>query len=108
MNAPTESAPSHPKNADELIADISKLMAEAEEMLSESTSHHAEEHLELYRESNKPAGPKLLARYANAKSSLAMVARNTGEMIRTYPFESAAVALGLGVLVGACLNRKQS
>jgi ElaB/YqjD/DUF883 family membrane-anchored ribosome-binding protein len=106
MQPSTEISPAHQKNADELISDISKLMAEAEEMLSESTSHYAEPHLELYRERHPSPEKQVMARYAAAKAKIAEVAQDTDKIIRTYPYESAAIALGLGLLMGACLTRR--
>ena len=91
-----------PKDADALIANISKLMAEAEEMLSESTSQHAEEKVELLRARYEDAENRLAARYAAAKGKVVAAARRTDETLRAYPYESVAIALGLGVLLGAC------
>ncbi|MBC7366906.1 MAG: DUF883 family protein [Undibacterium sp.] len=91
-----------PKDADALIANISKLMVEAEEMLSESTSQHAEEKVELLRTRYEDAENRLAARYAAAKGKVAAVARRTDQTIRAYPYEAATVALGLGVLLGVC------
>lgn len=97
-----------PKDADVLIANISKLMAEAEEMLSESTSQHAEENVELLRARYEDAENRLAARYAAAKGKVAAAARRTDETLRAYPYESVAVALGLGVLLGACFFRRRA
>ena len=106
MTPPTETSPAQPKNADALIADISRLMAEAEEMLSESTSQHAEEKVALLRERESEAAQRLAERYAATKAKISAAARRTDEVIRANPYESLAIALGVGVLLGACFCRR--
>ncbi len=107
MTSPTESSPAQPKNADALIADISRLMAEAEEMLSESTSQHAEEKVVLLRAREGEAVKRLAERYAAAKAKVSAAATRTDEIIRANPYESLAIALGVGVLLGACFCRRR-
>lgn len=101
-SAPSSSA----KNVDALISDISKLMAEAEGMLSESSSQ-ADEYPELFRERREALEPGLATRYAAVRARLAEVSRRTDAAIRSYPYEAAAVALGLGVLLGVCARRRR-
>lgn len=107
MISPTASPTDRPKNPDDLIANISQLMAEAEAMLSESTSQHAEEKVELLRARYDSAADRLAARYAAAKQKVAAAGRRADETIRAYPYETAAVVLGLGVLLGMCLSRRR-
>lgn len=104
MNPVLELSPS--KHVDSLIADISKLMAEAEGMLSESTSH-AEVYPELFYAQREVTGPGLATRYASARAKLAEAGRRADGAIRNYPYEAIAVALGFGVLLGACAIRRR-
>jgi ElaB/YqjD/DUF883 family membrane-anchored ribosome-binding protein len=98
-------SPSVPKTkAGELIADIDELMAEAEEMLSESTSHHAEEKVALLRPGWDTPEQGILARVSAAKARLASIARQTEATVRQFPYESLIVALGIGVFLGARLR----
>lgn len=106
MNTPSDSQNVPAKNPDALIANISQLMAEAEEMLSDSTSQHAEEKIALLRSRYEAAESRLAARYAAAKAKVATAARRTDATIRAYPYETAAVTLGLGVLLGMCFSRR--
>lgn len=94
------------EDADELIANISKLMAEAEEMLSESTSHHAEEKIELLRSHRNGNDHGFMEKYVSAKTKISAALRKTDETIRACPYESLAIALGLGVVLGAVLSRR--
>jgi ElaB/YqjD/DUF883 family membrane-anchored ribosome-binding protein len=107
MKSPTNpSSPPSENEAGELIANISRLMAEAEEMLSDSTSQHAEEKIELmrpgfYERSRRPG------RYGVAKARVIEAIRRTDATIRANPYESLLVALGVGLLAGAvCFRRR--
>lgn len=99
-NSPVE------KNAEALISNISQLMLEAEEMLNESTSHHAEEKIALLRSGNGGRDRRLVEKYISAKESVASFARQTDRAIRACPYEAVAVALGVGVIVGVTLGRR--
>lgn len=90
----------------ELVANITKLMAEAEEMLNESTSHHAEEKVALLNGNHEHAEHRLFARYLSAKDKIASFAKSTDATIRACPYESLAIALGIGVLLGNVLSRR--
>ena len=107
MTSLSESQNGPAKNPDDLIANISQLMAEAEAMLSDSTSQHAEEKIELLRSRYEEAESRLAAHYAAAQQKVAAVGRRTDATIRAYPYETAAVALGLGVLLGVCFSRRR-
>jgi ElaB/YqjD/DUF883 family membrane-anchored ribosome-binding protein len=94
--------------AHELISDISQLMAEAEEMLNESTSHHAEEKIALLAARYEPTEKRFMEKYLTTKEKLSTFARRTDDAIRACPYESLAIALGIGVLLGATLRRRGS
>jgi ElaB/YqjD/DUF883 family membrane-anchored ribosome-binding protein len=49
---------------------------------------------------------KLNDYYGTAKEKVVAGARRTDETIRSHPYESLAVALGVGVLVGALIRRR--
>ncbi|MEO6568173.1 MAG: hypothetical protein ABIO94_05375 [Opitutaceae bacterium] len=104
MKSSSDSGPAQQKHAQELISDITQLMAEAEEMLSESTSHHAEEKVALLTAPSDRSPERLVEKYISAKERISAIARRTDRTIRACPYESLAVALGIGVLVGASLR----
>jgi ElaB/YqjD/DUF883 family membrane-anchored ribosome-binding protein len=92
--------PSGAQNVDELIANISQLMAEAEEMLGESPS------MPFSDRARRNAG-RFIVKYDVAKAKLAAVARSTDTAIRRYPYESVTIALGLGIGIGALFVRSR-
>jgi ElaB/YqjD/DUF883 family membrane-anchored ribosome-binding protein len=104
MKSRTHISPVQDQKADELISNITQLMAEAEEMLSESTSHHAEEKVALLRYGQDRATNGFGARYSEVKARLASVARQTDATVREFPYESVLVALGIGLILGTTLG----
>ncbi len=108
MKSSNEIASHQPTNTHELITNISRLMDEAEEMLSESSSQHAEETVALLRERDSDPACPILARSTATKSKIAEAGRRTDKAIRAYPYESAALALGAGLLLGACFSRRSN
>lgn len=106
MDEAAENQP-HPK-VDLLIADITKLMDDAELMLRDSTSQHAEEQIELLRARYDDVRTHLSALCASARQVVAASAQRADRTIRAHPYQSLAIALGLGVLLGAVLTRDRS
>lgn len=90
-----------------LVADITQLMADAEEMLSESTSHHAEEKVALLRSRLARRENRAIARYLDAKDKIARFSKRTDATIRACPYESLALALGLGIVLGGIFFRRE-
>lgn len=106
MNQP-EAIETNPR-ATALIANITQLMDEAEQMLCESTSQHAEPQVELLSK----RCDDLQARVANfcteTGQEIAARIHRTDQAIRSHPYRSLAIALGIGVLLGAMLKGRQS
>ena len=108
MDQPAD-IPLNPK-VDAIIADITQLMNEAEQMLSDSTSHHAEPQIALLRSHHERegVGASFATFCASASSAITDGARRTDRRIRTHPYQSLAVALGAGLLLGMALSRRNS
>jgi ElaB/YqjD/DUF883 family membrane-anchored ribosome-binding protein len=91
-----------------LIANITQLMNEAEQMLCDSTSQHAEEQIEVLRVRYDNLQTHLASFCAFAGRALADRSRRTDRAIRAHPYESLAIALGVGMLVGALFARRNA
>lgn len=91
------------KDAIVLLANISQLMDEAEGMLGESPNASGEATAGRFRERFDTAESRLAVRYAAMKAQLAAAGRRTDAAVRAYPYESLALALGTGLVLGACL-----
>ena len=104
---------------EQLIEHISRLMAEAEAMLAGPHTEQASSKLENIKERLETARDQLGNAYTRAREGLvdaydrarrgvASGAKYTDETIREYPYQSLAVALGVGVLIGALIGRRNS
>ena len=106
MNSNGETQPD-PK-VDVLISNITLLMNEAEEMLSDSTSHHAERQVELLRTRCDNLRVHLAELCASAGRTFSAGAHRADQTIRAHPYEALAITLIAGVLCGAALGRRRN
>jgi ElaB/YqjD/DUF883 family membrane-anchored ribosome-binding protein len=104
---------------EQLIEHISRLMAEAEAMIAGPVAEQSGTKLASIKERLELARQQLTQVYGRARDSLTDVygrartnvvagAKYTDETIRTHPYQSLAVALGVGVLLGALIGRSSN
>lgn len=93
---------------EQLIEHISRLMAEAEAMITGPVSEHAGGKLAEIKERLESARERLTDAYGRARQGVVAGAKYTDETIRTHPYQSLAVALGVGVLIGALIRRSNN
>ena len=104
MDASAE-IPPNPK-VEAIIANISQLMDEAEQMLNDSTGHHAEQELSLLHTQCDTVRARLATCCSSAGRAIADGARQTDRVIRANPYPALAVALGAGLVAGALMSRR--
>ena len=90
---------------EEVAEHIRRLMDEAEAMLVGPVADRATEKFTDLRSRFEELQTKAVAAYGDARKKVIAGARATDETIRTHPYESLAIALGIGVLLGAFLRR---
>jgi ElaB/YqjD/DUF883 family membrane-anchored ribosome-binding protein len=100
-------APAHPASADELMKNIQSLMAEVEALVA-GAGGAAEDGtlLQNLQDRFSDVSERVRSQYRNAQKKVVAGARAADETIRSHPYESLAVALGVGVLLGALLRRR--
>lgn len=100
-DAPTAETP------EQLIEHISRLMGEAEAMLAGPVPAQspASSRLSDIRYRIDDARMRLHGAYTRARNGVVAGARYTDGAIREYPYQSMAVALGAGVLLGWLIGR---
>lgn len=103
MKNHSESAAQSPE---QLLNDLHALVAEAEKMLAGSLSEQADDAVGALRARYDAAQERLGELYAGAKTRLAAGAKCTDEAIRSHPYESIAIAAGVGLLLGVLLGRR--
>jgi ElaB/YqjD/DUF883 family membrane-anchored ribosome-binding protein len=92
---------------EQLIEHISRLMAEAEAMITGPVSEHSAAGPKLadIKERLQDAKERLGDAYGRARRNVIAGAKYTDETIREYPYYSIGIALGVGVLLGALIRR---
>ena len=115
-NHTTSSAMSHHKTAEsstspeELIANIQKLMDEVEDIVNRPASalhNGVGSRLADLQERLSGMTDSVRGAYKTARRNVVAGAHKTDETIRSHPYQSLAVALGVGMLVGALLRGRR-
>jgi ElaB/YqjD/DUF883 family membrane-anchored ribosome-binding protein len=91
---------------EQLIEHISRLMAEAEAMIAGPVAEETSEKIANIKERLQSAKESVADAYTRARKSVVAGARYTDDTIRSYPYQSLGVALGVGVLLGVLIGRK--
>ena len=90
----------------ELLNDLHTLVAEAEKMMGDSISEHTAEAVGALRERFDAAQERFADIYEGAKTRVVAGAKCTDAAIRANPYQSLAIAAGVGLLVGVLLGRR--
>ncbi|MBA4138291.1 MAG: hypothetical protein C0518_13345 [Opitutus sp.] len=93
---------------EELVSNLRSLLSEAEKLVGESAGEYASDKMsELYNRLQS-AQERVQELYGVAREKVAAGAQTTDRTIRSHPYESLAIALGIGVLLGALLRRNSN
>ncbi len=92
---------------EEILSDLRALVTEAEKLIGETASEQTEAVLTSLRERFAAAQERLADAYEGARQKVVAGAKYTDETIRENPYQSLAVALGVGVLVGVLVGRRR-
>ncbi len=101
MNNIQDTATHTPK---ELLAELQSLMSEAETMIAGSLTEHSSEAVGNLRERFSAAQERFNDIYEGTKKKVVAGAKYTDKTIRENPYQSLAVALGVGALVGGLVG----
>lgn len=96
---------SRAETPEEVAEHISRLMDEAEAMLVGPVSDRVADKFSDLRARMQQLQSKAVDVYGDARQKVVAGAKATDETIRSHPYESLAVALGIGVLLGALIRR---
>ncbi len=92
----------------ELLAELQALVSEAETMMVDSVTEHSSDAINNLRERFSAAQERFSELYDGAKRKVVAGAKYTDTAIRENPYQSMAIALGVGVLVGVLVGRRGS
>jgi ElaB/YqjD/DUF883 family membrane-anchored ribosome-binding protein len=90
---------------EELVSNLRGLLAEAEKLVGDSASSYASEKLSDLSDRLHNAQERMQELYGVAREKVVAGARETDKTIRSHPYESIALAVGVGVLLGVLLRR---
>jgi len=90
----------------ELLSELQSLISEANTMMASSLSEHSAEAIENLRARFSLAQERFSEFYAGARKQVIAGARQTDATIRENPYQSIAIALGVGMVVGLLLGRR--
>ena len=91
----------------DLLEELRALVAEAEALIADSASEHAADAIESLRSRFDAARERLTDAYAGTRKRVIAGAKQADETIREYPYQSLAIAAGVGLLVGVLAGPQQ-
>lgn len=92
----------------ELLSELQALVVDAEKMIGESAGEASEGVMESLRSRYENVSERLTDFYANTRKKVVAGAKYTDATIRENPYQSLAVAAGLGLVIGLLLGRRGS
>src|SRR5258706_13156773 len=95
-----------PQTTKELLNELPTPVSEAEKMMAESVSEHTADAVNALRTRFNAAQERMSDLYSGAKKKVVAGAQYTDETIRANPYQSIAIAAGLGLLVGLLVGRR--
>ena len=90
----------------DLLTELKALVAEAEGMIGESAGEASDEVMGALRTRYEAMQEHMSDLYDGAKKKVIAGAKYTDTTIRENPYQSIAVAAGLGLLIGVLLGRR--
>lgn len=103
MKTTNETTVQSPK---ELLDDLHALVAEAEKMAGSSISEHTADAVGALRTRFDAAYERIAELYTGVRKKVVAGAKCTDHAIRENPYQSLAIAAGVGLLVGVLLGRR--
>lgn len=91
---------------EDVLNELRALVSEAERMIGQAPAGNCEATVAALKERFEAAQERLALFYATAKRKVVAGARYTDETIRENPYQSMALALGVGLVAGALLGRR--
>jgi ElaB/YqjD/DUF883 family membrane-anchored ribosome-binding protein len=90
----------------ELLSELQALVAEAESMMADSLSEHSAEAFSKLRERFGVARERFTDVYDDARRKVSAGVECTDATIRANPYQSLAIALGVGLITGVLVSRR--
>ena len=89
----------------ELLAELQTLVTEAEALIAGAVTEHSAGAFDSLRTRFGDAQERFTDAYAGARKKVIAGAKYTDETIRANPYQSLAIAAGVGLLIGVLAGR---
>ena len=89
----------------ELLNELQTLVTEAEAMIAGAVTEHSADAFDSLRSRFSAAQERFTEAYAGARKKVVAGAKYTDETIRANPYQSVAIAAGIGLLIGVLAGR---
>lgn len=86
--------------------ELRALVSDAEKMMGDSITEHSEDAISALRTRFDAAQERMGELYEGARKKVVAGAKYTDEAIRANPYQSLAIAAGVGLLIGVLLGRR--
>jgi ElaB/YqjD/DUF883 family membrane-anchored ribosome-binding protein len=96
------------ESPEQIVEHLRSLIAEAEKTIGAELTEGAEEKLGALRDRVAEAKERAEHYLSVAREKVVQGAHQADGAIRSHPYESLAIALGVGVLLGALLRRNHN
>jgi ElaB/YqjD/DUF883 family membrane-anchored ribosome-binding protein len=97
-----------PPTPKELLGQLRSLVSDTEELVADSISEHSTEAMNALRERVVAAQERFAQTYDSVRKKVVAGAKCTDSAIRENPYQSLAVAMGVGVLIGVFISRTRN
>jgi ElaB/YqjD/DUF883 family membrane-anchored ribosome-binding protein len=97
-----------PQTPADLLNDLRTLVLEAEKMMESSVSEHTGDAMNALRTRYAAAQERVGELYTSARKNVVAGAKYTDETIRANPYQSIAIAAGVGLLIGVLVGRRSN
>jgi ElaB/YqjD/DUF883 family membrane-anchored ribosome-binding protein len=94
------------ESPEQMVKHLRELLHEAESAVGDTAGQYVGEKAEAMRERFQQAQERLEELYETTRNKVVASAKTADTAIRDHPYESIAIALGVGVLIGAVLRRR--
>lgn len=94
------------ESPNEILDELQALVTKAEKLISSSVKSRPSEIASALQERFSDSQGQLNEFYTNAKGQIVAGAKTTHNAIRANPYQSLAIATGVGVLLGAIVGRR--
>ncbi len=105
-NLPMKTNQETARTPKELLDELHALVTEAETMMGDALSEQSAEAVESLRARFAAAQERFTDAYAGVQKKIVAGAKCTDATIRANPYQSLAIAAGIGLVVGILLGRR--